>query len=79
MKHKHPIPLGWAVGPDGKATTDSKLAFEIPLWPVHPLVGQQEAGDLSRPMLRLRKPDFFAPGYQDRMIHLMKYLRNMNP
>ena len=28
MKHKRPIPLGWAVGPDGRATADSKLAFE---------------------------------------------------
>ncbi|GFG35159.1 hypothetical protein Cfor_10041, partial [Coptotermes formosanus] len=28
MKNERPIPLGWAVGPDGEATTDSKLAFE---------------------------------------------------
>jgi LDH2 family malate/lactate/ureidoglycolate dehydrogenase len=40
MKHKHPIPLGWAVGPDGKATTDSKLAFEQ--GSLMPLGGVQE-------------------------------------
>jgi L-lactate dehydrogenase len=28
MKHKLSIPLGWAVGPDGRDTTDPKLAFE---------------------------------------------------
>lgn len=28
MKHEHPIPLGWAVGPNGKPTNDPKLAFE---------------------------------------------------
>jgi len=28
MKQKRPIPLGWAVGPDGRTTDDSKLAFE---------------------------------------------------
>jgi L-lactate dehydrogenase len=28
MKNKRPIPLGWAVGPDGRATGDSKLTVQ---------------------------------------------------
>jgi LDH2 family malate/lactate/ureidoglycolate dehydrogenase len=111
MKNKEPIPHDWAMGPDGKSTTDSKFAFEqgslMPLrgtdhghkgyalslmvealtgilagaqyGPFIPPMGNKAAEANLGQCFGCINPEFFASGYQNRMSHLMKYLREMEP
>jgi LDH2 family malate/lactate/ureidoglycolate dehydrogenase len=111
MRSNEPIPHGWAVGPDGKSTTDAELAFQKgSLMPLGGIAHSHKgyglmlmvkaltgilAGAQYGPFIPPRgtkgaeknlgqcfgciNPEFFAPGYHNRMSCLMKYLRLMEP
>ncbi|KAJ9586436.1 hypothetical protein L9F63_019918 [Diploptera punctata] len=111
VKHNQPLPVGWAIGSDGKYVTDAKDAYEKGA--LTPLGGENNghkgyglglmaeamsgilAGSKFGPFIRkwgkkiergdlgqcyaCINPEFFAPGYNERMSCLMDYLRNMDP